>query len=334
MIRPIIFIGFISLIFISILGDYTRYRYMGALLLWMCACLAIGAALGFLFGVPKTGLSTNGNKDTQMGTQQSSQTRPNTNLEEISDWLTKIIVGLTLVNVKTIGSTLWQISEKMALVAGKDPSGINTSVSLAILITFLTAGFLNGYFCTRLFLQQIFIFSDRKLTEIFNAVLSNPTPNVAPAGSPVIPSKAEISNAEQLAKLAQDNPPETVSVAVNQLASEYKQTREEMEKGDERLQRMSAVASRLRQFGKAALFMLPALTKSQDPGEKLAAVNILQMCFKPEYINFLASIIAGEQGFTAYQAASALYVRLIQTDTIERIKIQNAVKDISEKYKR
>src|SRR5882762_1055624 len=62
-------------------------------LLWALACFVSGAAVGFLFGIPKilqTANSIGGSTTTATAYNQ----QVNTNLVEISDWLTKIIVGL------------------------------------------------------------------------------------------------------------------------------------------------------------------------------------------------------------------------------------------------
>jgi hypothetical protein len=69
----------------------------------------------------------------------------NTNLEQISDWLTKILVGVGLVE-------LGQIAAKGAeLVAFVAPSlDGNKSAALGLLIFFSVAGFLLGYLATRL----------------------------------------------------------------------------------------------------------------------------------------------------------------------------------------
>src|SRR4051794_2430267 len=50
---------------------------------------AIGGVTGFLFGIPKARSDVN-----SAGTNAGGQFKPNTNLEQISDWLTKTIVGV------------------------------------------------------------------------------------------------------------------------------------------------------------------------------------------------------------------------------------------------
>jgi hypothetical protein len=77
------------------------------------AAMFVGGLLGFLFGVPYTreGEQPAGTKDGQGGQQKSGSDalptsyRPNTSLEQISDWLTKILVGVGLVQINDSGQT-------------------------------------------------------------------------------------------------------------------------------------------------------------------------------------------------------------------------------------
>jgi hypothetical protein len=69
----------------------------------------LGALLGFVFGIPRTlqhdvapGPNPSTTEQDKIGYQI------NTNLEQISDWLTKIIIGVGLVELRNIGS--WLIS--------------------------------------------------------------------------------------------------------------------------------------------------------------------------------------------------------------------------------
>lgn len=81
-------------------------------------------------------------------------TAVNTNLEQISDWLTKIIVGVSLVNSDKIGGAMLSTAKVMANSLGSGPDKV--SVALAILIFFGMTGLLGGYLLTRLFLQRAF----------------------------------------------------------------------------------------------------------------------------------------------------------------------------------
>lgn len=76
----------------------------GLLLLWSIAYLAIGGLLGFIFSVPKM-ISENKaplTNDNSRPTNALLTTKyqENTNLTQISDWLTKVLIGAGLVQLR------------------------------------------------------------------------------------------------------------------------------------------------------------------------------------------------------------------------------------------
>ena len=91
-----------------------------AVVLWCVACLSVGGLLGFLFGIPRAMTSGEeaaaGKDEPAPSTAQGKRSflRANTNLEEVSDWLTKIIVGLSLVHLKDIEARLHAVSKLAA----------------------------------------------------------------------------------------------------------------------------------------------------------------------------------------------------------------------------
>jgi hypothetical protein len=99
-------------------------------LIWALACFVSGGALGFIFGIPKVlqqgpQKQPDESKTVASNSNQAANYRQevNTNLTEISDWLTKMIVGVGLVNLKEIPPLI----KKLALVlasgmAKSDPS--------------------------------------------------------------------------------------------------------------------------------------------------------------------------------------------------------------------
>jgi hypothetical protein len=109
--------------------------------LWAMMCIATGALLGFLFGVPRV------NPDTKA----SSYLIPNTNIETVSDWLTKIIVGVGLINLKEIGTFLDGQSTELASALATDKS-----MALSLIVYFFIVGLIQGYLLTRLFLSWQF----------------------------------------------------------------------------------------------------------------------------------------------------------------------------------
>jgi hypothetical protein len=83
-----------------------------AALLLSAAALVVGVFLGFLFGIPRS-LQTENSSGTHpkegagTGAESNQETpkpqyKANTNLEQISDWLTKILVGVGLTQFNNI----------------------------------------------------------------------------------------------------------------------------------------------------------------------------------------------------------------------------------------
>jgi len=105
------------------------------------ACLAGAAALtgaiaGFLFGIPHTIAAAD-------ASARSAGTPPlgNTNLEVVSDWLTKIIVGVGLIQLgRPAGPGRWA-----ATCACRLRPALGFRFRLALVISYAALGFLFGY---------------------------------------------------------------------------------------------------------------------------------------------------------------------------------------------
>lgn len=117
------------------------------------AAFGVGAVVGFLFGIPRR-LQR---EDVDPGPGVSLVV--NTNLEQISDWLTKIIVGVGLVEIGEIGTGLDSIAESVAL--GTQASA--SSFALGLLIYSLVDGFLLAYVWTRVELSAQLALADALL---------------------------------------------------------------------------------------------------------------------------------------------------------------------------
>lgn len=109
------------------------------------ASVAIGALLGFLFGIPKTLQSE------QLG-EKHVRYLTNTNLEQISDWLTKILVGIGLIQLAQAPERLSQLGTYIAPLFGVSGSG--AAFALLVCAYFVTSGFLLCYLWTRAFLRR------------------------------------------------------------------------------------------------------------------------------------------------------------------------------------
>ena len=144
------------------------FRAAFCALLWAIAFVASGTCVGFLFCIPKV-VQSKSAKSTSDGydvgaapaPDQGYQSQVNNNLIEISDWLTKIIVGLGLINLKELPHFVLQVARIVAdsLATGSAAKG-QVALAVAIIVTFLTMGMLFGYLFTRLYLAPAFIRAD------------------------------------------------------------------------------------------------------------------------------------------------------------------------------
>jgi hypothetical protein len=119
--------------------------------MFAAAALISGSLFGFLFGVPRELASPTVVRAAD-GTIQSSNA-PNTNLEQVSDWLTKILLGATLTQLGNIGSGLSHLFSAQAPALGSGPSAAVMAGAVDIFMAGI--GFLFGWLHTRLFLGKL-----------------------------------------------------------------------------------------------------------------------------------------------------------------------------------
>ena len=142
-------------------------------LLWAAAWFAAAFVFGFLFGIPKalqTGTKAPSSSAAPPSGGSAKDTTPkdtsaalkvNTNLEEISDWLTKILVGATLTQIVKVPA---KIQAAATFMAG-DGGGIGpVPFAAAILVYFSAIGFFAGYVLTRMFFSLAFSRTDQGLS--------------------------------------------------------------------------------------------------------------------------------------------------------------------------
>lgn len=114
---------------------------LGALL--ALSALACGGLLGFLFGIPRGPRSDQGAA---------------TNLEQVSDWLTKILIGIALVNLGGLGAGAGRLAAAVGEALGGGPeASIAAGAGLAF---FTVTGFLVAYVMARTVLRGLFEWFD------------------------------------------------------------------------------------------------------------------------------------------------------------------------------
>lgn len=137
----ILILGGIAAVIIALFFSYFKLKSgwllasnIGLSLLISGAAFSLGGLTGFIFGVPS------------FSETEKKKLKYNDNLLEVSDWLTKIIIGVGLVELKQIPAFLYRISLKFNL-GFEDP--YNSILVIAILVHFSCVGFLALYFWTR-----------------------------------------------------------------------------------------------------------------------------------------------------------------------------------------
>jgi hypothetical protein len=124
------------------------------LLAVFAAAASLGGLVGFLFGIPRL-------------TYSGGVYRPSTNLDDVADWLTKIIVGLGLTQLGKAGDQLNLISEN-ALAGCSTPCPAKGFVG-GLLLFGLASGFLFGYVWTRLHYGSLAARADKEIRDTLAA---------------------------------------------------------------------------------------------------------------------------------------------------------------------
>ena len=135
----------------------------GALFTLGFAAFGAGGGLGFLFGIPKA-VNVPAKPASLDDADEDSDAEPafrsNTNLEEVSDWVTKIIIGVSLVEAKGIarqvGSLIKSTSENFT------DAPYAEVICGSVLVGYFTLGFFFVYLLTRLFLTSAFNEAENK----------------------------------------------------------------------------------------------------------------------------------------------------------------------------
>ena len=147
-----------GVIVVAVLGVtnvvFGRLQALMAGLLLAGASGLVGAFMGFLFGIPRS-KQLQGQVVAEDGKSQREYLE-NTNLEQISDWLTKIIVGLTLVQfaeIKTFVNGVGALFSPVFLSGSE--AGTAGAIGVAVILYFTIAGFLFAFLWTRIHMENV-----------------------------------------------------------------------------------------------------------------------------------------------------------------------------------
>jgi hypothetical protein len=134
---------------------------------WGGASLAMGGMLGFLFGIPghvqNTGMvqpPKAPEAPLAAGTPPADPGKtpipsdPPSNLEQVSDWVTKLLLGGGLTQLQQIPTMVWNLAHSVAIGIDSTAKDANLQAQQAfaagLLIYFFITGFFSGYLITKL----------------------------------------------------------------------------------------------------------------------------------------------------------------------------------------
>jgi hypothetical protein len=129
------------------------------------AAALTGALFGFVFAIPRSRRRESYGPEPRSRPQgeEGSSYRVNTNLEDISDWLTKIMIGIGIAEFRQIASQILALVSFLEPGLGGRPS--SGGYGLSLLTYFATWGFLVGYLSTRIYITPRFVEAEQSLTE-------------------------------------------------------------------------------------------------------------------------------------------------------------------------
>jgi hypothetical protein len=114
------------------------------------------------------------------------------------------------------------------------------------------------------------------------------------------------------------------------LARKYELLRATMPEGKSRTRTLDALVLQMRTLGLACQPFLPEFANSNSPGERLAAIALLQVKPDPAYCDWLARRLKEEEPFIVYHAAVALLAAVRHADQSQRRSLKSLEHTIQE----
>lgn len=218
---------------VPVIGFPITIPEMGGRILFIGIILGIAAFLssffmGTLFGMPKR------------NNEKESDYSLNNSLVEISDWLTKIIVGLGLVNLKEIPGYLVSLGEYVRTSSKYDGQLLNI-YSIGIVIYFGFLGLYIGYNYMRLVLSNKYKYADdnliRKELEMAHEKINEAKEEMHQKENKIIQIQSQVQEKEQLAKKLIDkvNEPSMSNTNVQTVIKKLMDT-DEVKKGNPKVE--------------------------------------------------------------------------------------------------
>jgi PASTA domain len=128
------------------------------------AAAAVGAGLGFLFGLPRARVAGDETDPATTTPTASTFYLTNSNLIKVSDWLTTIVIGLGLVNLDKVVPAIRRLGHALHQPLGGAP--YSGAVGISVLIVGLFAGFILDYLWTSIRVRELLEESEQQVEHV------------------------------------------------------------------------------------------------------------------------------------------------------------------------
>lgn len=282
-------------------------RVLAVLLMVSAAAIVSGGFIGFLFGVPRALAART--DDQQQGSARAATYGANTNLEQVSDWLTKILIGAGLTQLGTIAGDLRRLVATVAPAVGAEASA--APFVGAQLVFFAVGGFMAGWLTTRLLLAPAMSRADQESLDRF-----------------VEAQYAEIAGNTDLAGRLRDEAIQHLGPDTRTLTRRFDDSRL-LPRGPLRTAEMESIANAARQAAKNpgwSADQVRRLFEQDGPGARVFAIGLMQGNLAlADFELALCAIEESKTAFEQYQGLLLVRELLDGLDATQRERLRRAV---------
>jgi hypothetical protein len=295
------------------------WRVLASSAMFAAASLAGGGLLGVLFGVPRS-MGSEPRSSSSAG-QAPAVPLPgigaNTNLEQISDWLTKIIVGVSLTQLATIKDGAVRLFDAMAPALGGPPGG--AAFAGAVVIYFSVLGFFAGWFYARLRLGVAMSYADALLDFSRRAERAGDRRSAQAAKTA---AAATISGVAAAAPAAEPSD-------INALINRYERLRATMPAGSRRTSQMEDLVREARELARSGSLTaqdVRGMFQIGREGGRIIALGLMEGALRlADFPSVLAAITSSLSAFEQYHALYVANLMVASLSADERSQLQEAL---------